>query len=49
MLIAEKVFGQQNKCDQGAKYGKLFSASGFHGMDFKLLMQAVKTPAGQKN
>ena len=48
LLIFEKVFGQQNKCDYGAKYWKLFSASGFHGMDFIIVDACCENPAGTK-
>ena len=44
MLISEKVFGQQNKCEEGAKYWKHFSASGFHGMDFIIVDAGCENP-----
>jgi len=48
MLISEKVSGQQNKCEEGAKYWKLFSASGFHGMDFIIIDASCENSAGTK-
>ena len=48
MLISEKVSGQQNKCEEGAKYWKLFSASGFHGMDFIIVDAGCENPAGSE-
>ena len=48
MLISEKVSGQQNKCEEDAKYWKLFSASGFHGMDFIIIDASCENSAGTK-
>ena len=48
MLISEKVFGQQNKCEEGAKYWKFFSASGFLDMDFIIVDEGCENSAGSE-